>query len=356
MGPRSIIADGMRAPVLLVLLLFPGQEAGLVTIDRQGSIGHVLQDLRAQTGVSIHTDDAVDPKAIAVNLSKLGFYEALDAICRVHGNVMYSSAPSGPDVDRLELKPAPWIEFPSVYTSAFKVLISEMAGFTAVQAERKQDWARVYLVAFGPPWIRIHEEAGARADWTIDEVKDADGKDLLLPKNLQERDQRLDILWHGRYYEGNVTREIVQLRAFDLDRGLQILRGRLRLTVADTKEIEIPVEAGKSVETSAGTITVESVKEHDKTERGVTWRVAMSLKPKGDAVPLRQVLENRFRSEPDPDRGPWQDLELPKTGAAFESVVRNAAKRPTSVKLYVREGERRLLVPFTFKDVRLGAK
>ena len=115
---------------------------------------------------------------------------------------------------------------------------------------------------------------------------------------------------------------------------------------------KVPLAAGKSVETPAGTLTVEAVREPEQTSTGTVWRVGLTLKEKRTIISLKQAVEGRFRCDGDELKNRVFLLTLPRDGFAFEAVIRGATALPGTMRIQVRDGDRRATIPFEFKNVR----
>jgi hypothetical protein len=338
--------------LLLLLLLCPPQDNGRINLDRTGTIEEAAQDLAAASGTSIRVLEGVDPKAFTTRVTKVGFFEALDAICRAHGKASYLVAPRGPEEGQIDIRPVNWLEYPSCYVQDFKVFVSEMAGFSGANSVGSARWNRVFVTVCGPPWMRVQDDGPIKSYWTIDEALDADGRDVRPPVGDPEPAQCIDLVYSPKYHRGNVASRAFRLKPFDVDRGLQVLKGGIRLSVSGTEEVTLPLIAGKTVETPAGTLTVDAVREPEKTPRLTTWRASLTLKPAKGVKGLRQAFENRFRCDGADVDGRLFALSFPRDGWSFEVVIRGASALPASVRLMAREGDRRIDVPFEFKNVR----
>jgi len=341
----------MRTLALLLLFL-PAQEPGRISLDRNGTIEEAMQALSSASGASIRVTSEVDAKAFPVQVRDARFFEALDAVCRAHGQARYLDAPKGPDEGSLEIRPGAWIEYPSCYEAEYKVIVSELAGFTSATATSNERWGRVFLAVFGPPWVRVRDDEGAKAQWTLDEALDANGVDLKIPPRDPDPIQRVDMVYHSTYWKANVVSRAFRLKPFDPDRGLRSLKGSAQFFVTNSKEITLPLAEGKTVETPVGTLTVDAVREPEQTPQGTLQRVAISLKPSKGIKTLRDALDGRFRCEGKDFENRVYTLTLPREGLSFEAVIRRAAAPPPAIRLIVRDGIRYVRVPFSFKDVR----
>lgn len=338
--------------LIAAMVLLQAQDGRRITVDHSGSFPDAVQALVTASEARLRVRDGVDPKPVVLKLSKATFFEALDTLCRAHGKVRYFEAPRGPDEGQIELSPNDWIEYPSSYSEDFKVIVSEMAGFAGDTSVASTRFTRVYLSVWGPPWLRLQDDQVAKTMWTVEEARDAAGQDVLPPAGDPEPPQAIDLLYSSRFYSGNAVSKTLRLKPFDLDRGLQSLKGYVRVSVAPTKEVEIPFEPGKSAETPAGTLTVESLSEPLKTRFGPLYKAKVSLKPAKGIVNLRGALETRFRCAGAEFENKVYPLTFPRDGWSFEMAVRTNDAPPSAVRLITREPARRITVPFEFKNLR----
>lgn len=336
----------------LLLLLAPAQDTTLITIDRTGTMEEAAQALSAASGASLKVHEEVDPKAFAVRATKVGFFEALDAVCRAHGKARYFDPPKGPDEGTFEIRPGAWIDYPSVYVDDFKVVVTDLAAFTGTVTAGSTRWNRVFVTVFGPPWLRLQDDPTFKPYWTLDDARDSDGNDVQTPAGETGPPQAVDLLYYPRFNKGNVVSKVFRMKPFDPDKGLQVLKGNVQVTVAHTKEVKVPLTAGNTVDTPAGTLTVDAIGEPENAPVGKTWRVKLSLKPAKGVRTLRQAFEGRYRAEGAEFEGRVFILTFPKDGFSFDVVIRRATALPPSVQLMARDGDRRVSVPFEFKNLR----
>ena len=336
---------------LVFLLAFAAaQEPGRITIDRQGTLEEVIDDLRAASGASLRVDAGIDKKPFKVKVQGAGFFEALDAICRAHGSVRYLNHPTGPEEGKIDLLSGPFLEYPGFYFGDFKVIVSELTEHKTNLAAGSLQWCRLYVVVLGPPWIRMQETNANKGIWSVSEVKDADGKDLLPDRTEGNPDYRIDLAYGATLWKGNVASQVFRLRPFDLDRGLSLVKGKVTLTLGDAKEIEVPLESGKQLETPAGTLTVDSVVQKEDPPRGPFWRMNFTLQPAKGIKTLKQAFETRYRIDGEGYENLRWFLDLPNDGMSFTASFR--IPKPPALRIVARQGERKFEVPFQFKDVK----
>lgn len=337
--------------IAIAALLLALQDAGAVTLEKTAPIGTLLRDLQQATGGRFQIAPSITDNPVALKVKNAGFFETLDAICRAHGNATYAdNAFAGPD-GTIGLRSAPWIEYPVAYSGPFRVTVTEMARFTQTSSLGSRAWTRLYVVVFGPPWIQVSSQSGAKAEFTVLEARTADGNAIIPNPDELDPTQRVDVMNYstlGTKTSSNSVYKVFQLRPFDLDRGLSVFRGKAVLTVADPVDTAIAPVAGTQVQTDAGTLVVDKVTEHLKSDKGSTWRIQLTMQPKQGGRALRTLLENRVQE----GEGKWQDLELPRDNAmTFEAVIGPLPKLPESLVFRVRKGDRQVEIPFEFKNL-----
>jgi hypothetical protein len=326
------------------------QEAPPVTLEKKATLQDLAAELQTRTGARLQIDSSVENKVLDLALKKVSFFEAVDQICRVHGAVRYFEPPTGGGFGELTLRAGAWTEYPTSYDPSFKVIVSDLARVKSQVADAEREWCRLYAVLFGPPWIPVDYASGARMKWSISEAVDADGRSVLEAKGEREPEQRIDFAFQPTISKGNVAARALFLRSFDIDRGLKLVRGTVEATLADTSEATLILEVGKAVDTPVGRIVVNAAKEHDRNADGTIWRVGLTLEPKNDRIPLGKVLEGRFRY-PGSLGTTWTSMELPLQGHSFDALITREAALPKELTLRVRQGERKTVIPFEFRDV-----
>ncbi len=334
---------------LILTTLAAAQEPGRITIDRTGTIDEFVEELRAASGAEFRVDGAVPKTPFAVKISGAAFYEALDAVCRAHGGACYLRAPMGPVEGKVDLFAGQFLDVPGCYVGDLKVLVSEFTEHTAELPVGPRHWCRASVLVLGPPWLRVASANNAKAVWSLEEAKDADGKDVLPPANEGEPDHRLDLAYSPTVWKGNLVHKTFRLHPFDLDRGLSSLKGKVQLTVGDAKEIAIPFDEGKTVDTPVGTISVDSIREV-KGRTASVYHIGLTLRPAEGIKTLKQAIEARYRVDGEGRENLHWTLTLPNSGMSFTGSVREP--KPEKIRIVVHQGERRLDVPFEFKAVK----
>lgn len=339
----------MRLLFVALLAAPPPQEAGKVTLEKKARFSTLVGDLTRATGCSFKVQPGVEDKEVAVTVRDAGLFQALDALCRAHGGAGYFDPRGGGDGEdgpEIEIRPIAWTEHPSAYSGPFKVAATHYVRrrFRTDRGERAG--VRVHLAMFAPPSIRVNWQGGAHLNWAFAEARDAAGRDVKDPEGGLEPKVSL---YAGLYGGMNVDEETVLLREFDLDGGLSLLRGTVALTVPDTREIRIPLDAGSEAATPAGTLAVESCKPHGDDE----WRVRLRLKDLKPGARLETAFLDYGKVEHDTG---WTYLSVFSETKTIEARAVFVPAKPGWIKLYAREGERKVEVPFEIKDVRFPKK
>jgi len=333
---------------ILILLtagsLLHAQEPPKVTLDAKGKFSEVVRTLEKAVSCPIPAQAGVEDKEVSISLRNAGFFEAIDALCRAHGNVTYFSPDKNRRADAsppFQLLPGAHPDQPGAYSGPFKVIVPAMNRFRSRSVDGEQAWTCVHLVLLAPPSIRVDHLSGAEVEWKLLDVRDAGGAGML-PKDAGLRQQVS--LAESQYLEDNVAFDSERLSDFDLDRGLSLLKGEIKLTTADSKEVRIALQPGKEADVPGGKILFEGMQEYEAD----SWRIALTFKPSGTERPLPKLLENRVQCESQT----WEYLNLPYTGQSFEVDAFRPRRKPTWIKLRVRSEERTQTVPFELRDVR----
>ncbi len=336
-------------PALLALSLL--QAAEPVTLEKKARFSALVQELSRAAGCKLTLAPGIEDREIEVSIRGAGLYQALDALCRAHGGAGYFEprlGGDGEDHPGIPIHPYAWVEYPSSYSGPFKVLVAHgmRRRLRAEKGERSEVQVQAALLA--PPSIRIDWRGGARIEWSFAEARDADGKSVLPPPEETLIDTKVS-LYSGLDTGLNLDETTVTLREFDLDRGLSILKGEATLTVPDTREIRIPLETGKEAVTPAGTVVVESVVPHGEDE----WRILLKLRDPNRGARVETAFGTYGKVEHD---WGWTYLTASPKERTIEARARMVRAKPGWIKLYAREGERTVKVPFEIKDVRFGKK
>ena len=342
----------MRLLLIVLLPVLLPQDADKVTLEKKARFSVLVAELSRASGCKFKIQEGVEDKELAVSIRGAGLFQALDALCRAHGNAGTFDPRGGGDGEdhpEILIRPIAWTEYPSAYSGTFKVAATHYVRRRLRTEGGGRDLVLVHLALFAPPSIRVDWGGGARLDWSFSSARDVDGKDVLPPKDEGESSSPKVTLYAGLDWGTNVAEETATLREFDLDRGLSLLRGSATLTVPDTREIRIPLDPGREAVTPAGTLAVESVKPHGDDE----WRVLLRLKDAKPAARLETAFLDHGKIEHDTG---WTYLAVSGETRTIEARVVFVRAKPGWIKLYAREGERKIEVPFELKDIRFPKK
>jgi hypothetical protein len=324
-----------------------------LTLKKKATLSEWVVILENTFAVQFEIDEDAENKEVEVSVRDAGYFEALDALCRAHGNITYfreleqgSSGGNRPP----HLKAAAWKEYPVQYSGHFKVLLTGMRKIRASSPRGASAWTEVELCVAGPPWHDLDFSAGTQFKWGILESRDSEGKDLTYREDAS-RAFMLDSRFSLRI-SGNSKSRNFQFEDFDLDKGLKLLAGKVAITVADAKIVRIPLKAGAPTVIPGGTLKFESMQEKEKDESGAEWRIAFTFKPDKGDPDLNSVLQREVRYEGH-ERWHYDNM---RGGWTFEIETNRVLKAPTWVEFKARTGERTIDLPFRFNDVIFRGK
>jgi hypothetical protein len=324
-----------------------------ITIEKTGSFKALIGTLASALSISIGMPEDVEDKEIKVSIKDAGLYEALDALCRAHGKVIYfepGSEGSATHDPRLSLSAGDWTEYPTSYSGHFKTMVSHLLRVRRTSAWGTVSRVEAELCVMAPPWHNLDFSAGSRVKWTHKEARDHEDRDVLA-KAADSTPSLLSAMASSKL-SGNLSRGILDLADFDLDKGLRVLAGSASITVADSQVVRIPVEVGKSFPIPGGTITVESSAEFGKGGDEVRWRISFTVKPDDKRMrTIDDILESRVRFEGNDHWSYNGQYRL-----AFDVETDRREKPPTWIEFKVRTGQRKLDVPFRFTDVSMDGR
>src|SRR5689334_6943592 len=162
------------ASLAFALLLLSGptraQEGAPITIESKGSIRELVREIQGRSGAKLQLEEAVEDKTLSLSVKGAGFFDTVDQLCRAHGGIRYFKPPWGGGFGQLTLAAEPWVEYPTSYDESFKIIVSDLARVKSQLADSEREWCRLYLVLFGPPWIAVDYESGARTRWSLSEA------------------------------------------------------------------------------------------------------------------------------------------------------------------------------------------
>ena len=348
----------MIALLFLAVLTAPQEppapaEPPKVTYEDSGDFRMLVKELELKFAGRIRFAGKIPRKDIQVSVRDAGFYEALDALCRLHKEATYFG---GEDWDRgrenLTVAAGPWVEYPAAYHGHFKVALVSMVRTLRTAPEGDAARADASLVLFAPPWISVGWSSGTVVEWTVDEARDAAEKDILVPGERRFDGDRIGLDFQS-HVSGNLSIHSTGLRDFDLSKGLKVFAGKAKFTAAESKVVRLAAKAGEVVEIPQGQLTIASVNEEETDGDATAWRIAVTFKPKdakaGDEAKLDRILERRARH--DGGQGEWSHLSFPWQGRSFDVRTSHLVRAPGWIELKVRTSERVVEVPFRFKDV-----
>src|SRR5262245_47767001 len=107
-----------------------------ITIDAVGSFRDHLREIQRQSREKFHSESPEGD--VTLRVKNAGFFEALDALCRAHGNMTYLT-----DVhsdEPLQIESGLWIEYPAVYSGSFKVAVLGVARFKMRSEDEDRSW------------------------------------------------------------------------------------------------------------------------------------------------------------------------------------------------------------------------
>ena len=327
-----------------------------VTWEESGDFRVLVKDLEDKFAGRIPLGVRIPRRDVKISIRDAGFFEALDALCRAHKEATYfTPRGEGLGTERLTVVPGPWVEYPASYHGHFKTAFVSMMRTARTSPEGGGARVDAAIVLFSPPWIPVSWASGTEVEWTVGEARDADGRDVLAPPERGPGADRIGI-YVDAVRGGNAESFGVGLRDFDLDRGLKILAGAAKLRAVESRAVRVDAEAGATAEIPQGTLTVDSVRELDKSDDTTTWIVTVTLKPNDASrgLKLDRVIAPRARH--DGDAGMGSLIDLPWQGWTFNVRTWRAERAPAWIELNVRIAERVIEIPFRFTDVAFGGK
>jgi len=296
----------------------PPKEIPRITWEETDYLGLLAKELELKTAGRIRLGKGIERKEVKVAVRDAGFYEVLDALCRAHKEVTYFIEDDvQPGTEQLTISPGRWIEYPASYHGHFKTALVAMMKTSRSSPEGNETRVETELVVFGPPWTALSWSSGAEVEWTINEARDAEGRDILAPPRIGPGDERMGISL-DMHRSGNFSIHVVALRDFVLDRGLKVLAGKAKIRTVESRAVRLAAEAGATAEIPQGTLTVDSAKELEESGRESSWIIAVTLKPNESSkeLNLHRVVGPRVRYDGDRGRGTY--VSLPSQGRSFD--------------------------------------
>jgi hypothetical protein len=332
------------ALILVALAVPPPQDPPKVTLTRKGKFSEVAKEVVNAVGAKVEIDSDVEDKEVSVDLHNAGYFQALDALCRSHKMTTYLNPWVGRAFSEsadLRLSVAPWAEYPHAYPGDFKIILLSLERVSSLSINGERSWTRARVALLAPPSVKVDDSSGAGVAWTISEAQDADGKNVL-PTDPEPKEQ---LMFGGAQIKDfNAAELTVRLSDFDVYRGMAMLRGRVLVTVAERKELQIDCVPGKRVAVPGGTIVVEAVSEHAKDH----WRIQLTFEPTDPGIRLDRALEHRASYS----ESNASFLTFPKEGKTFVVDTGAHQEKPAWVKLRFRVNPKDISIPFELKPVR----
>ena len=321
--------------------LFPAQDPPRITLEKKGRLSELASELRPLLG-PFEIDPKVEDRELTLSVREAGYFEVLDALCRSHGDLRYYTwgLKWRTDGRPIPLRAGKPVAYVTAYEGHFKFHVTQVTRVRSRSVDGEGAWNHVEVALLGPPFEKVGWESGASAKWKLTAARDRDGRDVLPARGESRR-----VLDDGEF-EGNVAMWSFALADFNLDQGLALLRGEALVRSPECKEVQVRLEAGKELEVPGGVLVVDRVEE----PQPLRWRFALTLKPVDPQRTLKKALDGVVHFE---HGTRWVPITLPSKGLSFE-LDAPAPVQPGWVKLQFRTGERKVVVPFEFRDVRFG--
>jgi hypothetical protein len=327
-----------------------------VTYEDSGEFRLLAKDLEFKFGGRIFFGRKIASKEVSLSVKDAGFYEVLDALCRAHKEVTYFAGDEvGPGSENLTVVEGTWVEYPASYHGHFKTALVALMKTTRSSPEGDARGVEAELVVFGPPWLPLSWTSGAEAEWKIEEIRDAEGRDLVLPEKKGPAEERIRIQL-DMHRSGNFKVYTTAFREFDLDRGLKSLAGKVELRTVESRPVRLTLDVGESAEIPQGKVKIAAVKEMESAGEDTSWMITMTFTPNEASkdLKLQRIIGRRARF--DNDRGQSARVEIPWRSLSFDIELPHAKRIPKWIELNVRAAERVFDIPFRFADVAFRGK
>ena len=277
-------------------------------------------------------------------MKEVSFFQALDAVCRAHGGVTYLAktdllAPP----QHLTLMAEPWLEYPCVYVEDSKILVDGCVRRVVETPSARTEFTEVYLSILLPPDRRFAGSDSEAKSWSILRVRGKNEGDLPLLKS-DRSETRLELKEPSRALTPN--RHCFWVQSFPLEEGLQLLEGSFEGTIAETEDVQIPLEKGKEVRIPQGTLTVTAitpVKQYSWTET----RVTLSFRPNGKDVDLKTLFERYGNYDGSKEGWSFLSPEFGSGAVKFEL----SSESPRWMTIRIRKNPRAVKIPFRFSNL-----
>lgn len=332
---------GLLLPLLAPLpaLAQDGPGEDRITLEAKGRFSAVVERFERATGCRVPLDPAVEDREVDVAVRNAGFFEALDALCRAHGDAGYLERPFNPDrfEPALPLLPGAWRDYPASSSGDFKVSVLHFLRERVRSDRGDSARVRLHVGVFTPP--HLPPTRPGQVEWSLTEVRDADGKDVLPPRGERPLGPRIQLSTsfdRSHRFQGTA----LDLSDFDLDRGLSLLKGEASFRVFAGEEVRVPLEAGRTVESPGGTLDVRSMEPLGPGG----WKIVLEGDP------------DRFLGRARVHRLDGWCVLAPGERGTIEARTPPLAAKPEWITLRARGKGLPVQVPFELKDVRFGKK
>jgi hypothetical protein len=325
------------------------RETDSISLPTAGSFRSLVRQLSETSRYPIEVDPGIEEKEVKLEARGVSFFEALDTLCRAHGNATYLGTSKRLSPPRsLTLRPGAWTQFPSAYSGRFKVILEGWIHMKDTSPAESEESTHVYLSVLPDPGHRLLEREGA-TKWTLTVATDGLGNDLLgrsEPGAKEESPQLGFLELRESGHEVNASRHRARLRPMKDPGALRRLKGEIQATAAEIEDVRVPLDVGKEVPFSGGSLRVTAV-QAVKVYSWMETRVTLAVKTQGDAVSPDDLFE--CYGTYDGDKEGWDYLRPSHRGQNAEIQVKSAA--PKWVLLRLRKNFRTVHIPFEFANV-----
>ncbi len=344
----------MRIAAILALgpILAPLQDPPRLTLEKSIPFADAAAELGKKSGEKLAVDPAIEAKTLDLKIRDAGFFEALDALCRAHGDVTYLEEEDNILLDTLNLHPGAWTEYPTSYSGPFKLAVVSFTRIRMSSVTGNRTWVRANFCLFWPPSFSVTSADEDHA-WRVTSALDSDGHEVQSPADSSEPFEAVRV--HTGLDFKHATSHSVHLREFDPVRGLKRLEGKVAVEVSRPLAVQVPIEVGSKVETPEGKLSVTAVSQVKKAENNsAVWAVSLKFEPReAKEQAVRRLFEPRGRL----DDAPEEYVSLPfSDDLEFDVRLANGGLKPKVLHLTVRAGMKKVEVPFSFKDVVFKGK
>ncbi|HLY08778.1 MAG TPA: hypothetical protein VKW04_05645 [Planctomycetota bacterium] len=336
------------AAVLALGSLFAAlQEPPKLTLERSDSVQVLAKEVATffSEKVVVHPD--VLDKKVSLKIRDSGFLEALDALCRAHGDMTYREKDPPGTAGDWSLIPGAWVDTPSSYSGPYRVSV---LSFTRTTHRSESGLGSSVRVKLGLSWTPSFDIGRVFAENTLSVTSalDPSGNDVRWGKN------RLDDLPAVQVdTEPLLHRSLVvtgRLQDFDLAKGLGTLEGAVQVDVRRVSELRVPLVAGTKVEAPLGSLVVQALTEVKRDGKSSLWVASLQFEPR-KSTPLPTVRD-AFDDQARFDGGERFYLgEVGDHERDFEAKTNDGDPRPKELILNARGASERMKIPFSFRNI-----